>query len=266
MRTFIVRRTTSTAFFLLLFSLLPAAADGQGNVFDRVRYNGGTFSTKVSPKDWDNQLTVASDRITFRLKDGQEIQIVPPLVTSVSYGQEAHRRVGSVLGVIVTPLSLLGLHRETRLYFIGMQYSSPKGEKAGLLLQGNKDNYRGILQALQSVTGLTIAVSESDRSDVPVGLKTSVSSPAEPPSAQKDARLPPEAAAQYGSLVITSDPPGGDVTMDGAFIGNTPASVDLVVGPHTIRVSARGYKDWSREINVLVRSKLTLAATLEKQD
>jgi hypothetical protein len=41
--------------------------------------------------------------------------------------------------------------------------------------------------------------------------------------------------------------------------------MDLAVGKHAVRVSYRGYVDWSREINVLVRSNLTLAATLDKQ-
>ncbi len=43
---------------LLCFSL---AAYCQGNSFDKIRYNGGTIETKVSPKDWGNRLTATSD-------------------------------------------------------------------------------------------------------------------------------------------------------------------------------------------------------------
>jgi hypothetical protein len=46
-----------------LFGSLVCAY-GQGNVFKHIRYNGGTFNTEVSPKDWHNQLTVTSDVIT----------------------------------------------------------------------------------------------------------------------------------------------------------------------------------------------------------
>ena len=250
---------------ITLLLMLAPASFGQGNVFSHIRYNGGTFYTKVSPKEWDNQLTVTSDVITFKLKDDQEIQILSKLVTSLSYGQEAHRRVGAVLGVAIAPLRVLGVHRESHLYFIGMQYSSPKGEKAGLLLQGDKDNYRAILQALQSVTNLPIAIGEGDREDVPVGLRTTLDASREGSATGKSAAPSGPEAAQYGNLVITSDPQGADVFVDGIFIGDTPATLDLMVGNHTVRVSYQGYADWSRQIAILLRSKLTLAATLDKK-
>jgi len=216
---------------------------GQGNVFKHIRYNGGTFSTKVKPDEWRNQLIVTSDAITFKLRDGQEIQIVSKLVTSLSYGEEAGH-----------------------LYFIGIQYTSPKGEKAGLLLQGDKHNYRAILQALQSVTNLPISVNETNVHNIPLGLKTTLDPAAEALAAAKNAApQEPAQSTQYGNLVITSDPQDADVFIDGTFVGIAPASVDLVVGKHTIRVSHQGYADWSKEITVLLRSKLSLAATLDRR-
>jgi hypothetical protein len=217
---------------------------GQGNVFKHIRYNGGTFSTRVKPDDWHNQLIVTSDAITFKLKDGQEIQILSKLVTSLGYGEEAGH-----------------------LYFIGIQYTSPKGEKAGLLLQGDKHNYRAILQALQSVTNLPISVNETNLHNIPLGLKTTLDPTAEALAAAKRT-APQDSAAQatqYGNLVITSDPQDSDVFIDGTFVGIAPATVDLVVGKHTIRVSHQGYGDWSKEITVLLHSKLMLAATLDRR-
>lgn len=229
---------------LALLFAAALAADGQGNVFKHIRYNGGTFYTKVKPKDWHNQLTVSSDEITFRLADKQEIQILSKLVTALTYGQEA-----------------------SRPYFIGIQYASPKGEKAGLLLQADKNNYGAILQALQSVTGLPIEMSEKNRDAMPLGLRTELNVSGDAATAaQGGAQRAGDAnAAQYGSLVITSDPPEADVYVDGAYVGITPASLDLTDGKHTVRVSSRGYTDWSREISVILRSRVTLAATMEKQ-
>jgi hypothetical protein len=226
-----------------LFGSLVSAY-GQGNVFKHIRYNGGTFYTEVSPKDWHNQLTVTSDVITFKLKDAQEIQILSKLVTSLSYGQDANH-----------------------LYFIGIQYTSPKGEKAGLLLQADKNNYRAILQALQSVTNLPININESNRYNMPLGLRTTPSVTGDLPTGGKSAaQLASEAkAVEHGNLAITSDPQDADVFVDGTYVGITPANMDLVVGKHTVRVSHRGYLDWSREITVLLRSNLMLAATLDKQ-
>ncbi len=93
--------------------LIPAVLGyAQGNTF-KVRYNGGTLQTKVDPKDWDNKLNVTSDIITLNLKDRQTLQIPTSSVTSLSYGQEAHRRVGTMiaLGILVAPLALFGLMR-----------------------------------------------------------------------------------------------------------------------------------------------------------
>jgi hypothetical protein len=83
----------------------------QGNSFDRVRYNGGSVDSKVDPKEWNNHLTVTSDTITLSLKDGKKLELPPKSVTSLSYGQEAHRRVGTMvaLAVLVAPVALFGL-------------------------------------------------------------------------------------------------------------------------------------------------------------
>jgi len=48
----------------MCFSL---ATYGQGNSFDRVRYNGGSVDSKVDAKEWKNTLTVTSDRIALSL-------------------------------------------------------------------------------------------------------------------------------------------------------------------------------------------------------
>src|SRR5689334_13999986 len=101
---------------VILAFTITAAADS-GNTFTRVRYNGGTIATKVDAKDWDNKLTVTSDLISFQLKDGQKIEIPPKSVTSLSYGQEAHRRVGTMIALaFISPVALFGLFHKTRLH------------------------------------------------------------------------------------------------------------------------------------------------------
>jgi hypothetical protein len=139
---------------VLAWSPLLAA----GNSWKQVRYNGGTLATKVSPKDWGNRLTVAPDQIHFLLKDRQEIKIDPRAVNGLSYGQEAHRRVGTMvtLGILFAPAALFGLFHKTKLHYIGIEYTLEDGRTAGILLQGHKKNYRGILQALKAVTGKEI--------------------------------------------------------------------------------------------------------------
>jgi len=66
---------------LAVFVCSALVLHAQGNSWDNVRYNGGTLQTKVDPKDWDNRLTVTSDKITLQLKDKQTLEIPTPSVT-----------------------------------------------------------------------------------------------------------------------------------------------------------------------------------------
>jgi hypothetical protein len=163
---------------LLCLSLFVYA---QGNTFSRVRYNGGSVPSKVDPKDWGNKLTVTSDAITLDFKDKQTVAIPAKSVTALGYGQEAHRRVGTMiaLAILVAPVALFGLFHKTRLHYIGIQYITPDSKNAGILLQGDKDNYRAMLVALQGVSGVPVSVGEKERGFIPVGVKTMVSKDSE---------------------------------------------------------------------------------------
>lgn len=257
---------------LALFLCMAVVTWAQGNSFDRVRYNGGSVDSKVDPKDWNNHLTITSDFITLALKDGKKLDIPPKSVTSLSYGQEAHRRVGTMiaLAVLVAPVALFGLFHKTRLHYIGIQYSTPDNKTAGILLQGDKDNYRAILVALQGVTGVPVAVGERDREFVPVGVKTDATKGTEEEkkgsqekTAETKAASTPQETAK-GAVNVSSNPAGADVAVDGDFVGNSPASLKLAPGKHTITVKMSGYKDWSREITVQAGSEVQLTANLEK--
>jgi PEGA domain len=256
---------------LAVFLCSATVTWAQGNSFDRVRYNGGSVDSKVDPKEWNNHLTVTSDMITLSLKDGKKLELPPKSVTSLSYGQEAHRRVGTMvaLAILVAPVALFGLLHKTRLHYIGIQYTTPDNKSAGILLQGDKDNYRAILVALQGVRGVPVAVGEKDREFIPVGVKTDASNETEdkkesPEKAAeaKTASAPP--ATQKGAVNVSSNPAGADISVDGDFVGNSPASLKLAPGKHTVTVKMSGYKDWSREISVQAGSEVQLNASLEK--
>jgi len=70
-------------------------------------------------------------------------------------------------------------------------------------------------------------------------------------------------APSTGSIEVRSTPDGAEVYVDGAFIGNSPATLRLSPGQHTIRVAQSGYKDWSRDISVQSGSEAHLVATLQ---
>lgn len=66
----------------------------------------------------------------------------------------------------------------------------------------------------------------------------------------QSASAPAAAAAAQASLVIESTPPGADIEVDGAFVGNTPSTVTVAAGAHEIAVKKKGFTDWSRKLNV----------------
>lgn len=241
---------------ILIYSTVAYA---QGNSWNKVRYNGGTLQTKVNPKDWDNKLTVTSDTITFSLKDGQKIEIPAKDVTGLSYGQEAHRRVGTMiaLGILVSPVALFGLFHKTRLHFIGVEYTTA-GKKGGLLLQGDKDNYRAILVALEGATQAPLSVAEKDRSFVPATVRATVVKNSDEDEDKTAAKK------ETGTLSLTSEPSGAEVYVDITFSGNTPCKLTIDAGKHTVKVTAKDHKDWSRDLTVGTGSEMTVKAEMEK--
>jgi len=158
---------------------------------------------------------------------------------------------------------LFGLMHKTRLHFIGIQYSTTDGKTAGILLQGDKDNYRAILVALQGVTGVPVSVGEKDREFIPVGVKTDISKNTEEKTAES---LPatPSTETTKGAVNVSSSPSGADILIDGDFVGNSPAVLKLSPGKHSVTIKLAGYADWTRDITVQAASEVQLTANLVK--
>ena len=56
------------------------------------------------------------------------------------------------------------------------------------------------------------------------------------------------AESNVTKLSIASTPAGADIEVDGGFVGNTPSTIDLAAGDHTVKVSKSGFKDWERKL------------------
>jgi hypothetical protein len=65
-------------------------------------------------------------------------------------------------------------------------------------------------------------------------------------------------------VTVQSDPAGAEIYLDEQFVGSTPSILAVAPGKHAFRLHAPGRADWSRQLNVLSGSDLTLAATLDK--
>jgi hypothetical protein len=253
--------------FLVIFLCYSALAYAEGNTFARVRYNGGSVASKVDPKDWNNKLTVTSGAITLETKDGVKVDIPAKSVTSLSYGQEAQRRVGA-MDAPATQVVPAAMFHKGRVHYIGIQYSTAVGKNSGILLQGYKDNFQAILTALQGVSGAAISVADQDRGSLPGGLTAEVTKDSNEDSAAGSASQTPQGSKSNSVriIVLTTIPDGSEIYLDDQFYGNGPATVKLEPGKHTISVKMPGYKEWNKEIAEDAGSDMHLTVTLEKAE
>jgi PEGA domain len=79
---------------------------------------------------------------------------------------------------------------------------------------------------------------------------------------QGNAAAPP---AESGTVRVTSSPDAAEIAVDGSFMGNAPSTIKLAPGKHEIRLSAKGYRDASRTLQMTSGSELNLQLVLEKE-
>ena len=145
-------RTLIAICLCLLLATAPIFA--QGNSFE-VRYAGGSLSSTVKPDDWKNNITITSDAITLKLRDGQELKIDPKNVKVITHGHQASRRIGTYAALaIISPVFLLGMLKKNKRNFVGIAFETGDGKKEGINLQVKNDKYLAMLTALEGVTGL----------------------------------------------------------------------------------------------------------------
>lgn len=98
------------------------------------------------------------------------------------------------------------------MHFIGIQYNDTNNKPAGILLQGDKDNYRAILVALQGVSRVRVAVAEKDREFLPVGVTSDVVKNSEEAEAGQGAES--SKGGDSGTVNVASIPDGADVLVE----------------------------------------------------
>jgi CxxC motif-containing protein (DUF1111 family) len=148
-------------FALILCVALPLglfAADAQNGY--KVTYDGGSLGeTKAGA---GLKVTINSSTVTF-VKGKDELASIPAsAITEISYGQDVHRRVGAAIGLAVFSFGIGGLMALTKSkkHFVGLTWADGD-KKGGLAIQCDKNDYRGILAALEGVTGKKAVNSET---------------------------------------------------------------------------------------------------------
>lgn len=107
-------------------------------------------------------MTVNANTIVLALKDGQSLTISPKQVTALGYS------LG--LGLKVIRFGPFFAVRKTALHCIGIAYMDKEGKIQSLSLQGDTSNFRAIIVALQTVTGVLLSGLERERDEIPPGI------------------------------------------------------------------------------------------------
>jgi hypothetical protein len=138
---------------VILCLVIPAAliaADSQPAF--KVKYDGGSLENAKAGAD----LKLYVDSNSVRIMQGRtEIaNILPSSITEVSYGQDVHRRVGAAIGLAVVSLGIGALMALTKSkkHYVGLTWADGD-KKGGFAMQCDKNDYRGVLAALEGVSG-----------------------------------------------------------------------------------------------------------------
>lgn len=136
---------------VILCFLVPVTAFALDNGY-KVVYDGGSLPDIKSGAG--AQLFVTPHAIRIVHDKSELVSIPPSAITEISYGQDVHRRIGTAIGLAVISLgvgALMALSKSKK-HFVGLTWAIGD-KKGGCAMQLDKNEYRGILTALEGVTG-----------------------------------------------------------------------------------------------------------------
>ena len=135
----------------ILCLLIPSVAFAADNNY-KVAYDGGSIQSVKSGASAEFAIEQTQVRL---IKNKKDLVTVPASsITEISYGQDVHRRVGAAIGLAVVSFGLGALMAlsKSKKHFIGITYANGD-QKGGFVVQCDKNEYRGILMALEGITG-----------------------------------------------------------------------------------------------------------------
>jgi hypothetical protein len=137
----------------LLSVIIPVSAFGatSANSYN-VMYDGGSLPDLKTGNDL--RMYIQGDTLRFMHGKKEVISIPASTVTEISYGQDVHRRVGAAIGLAVVSLGIGALMALTKSkkHYVGLTWDAD-GQKGGMAIQCDKSDYRGVLLALEGITG-----------------------------------------------------------------------------------------------------------------
>jgi hypothetical protein len=162
-------------------------------------------------------------------------------------------RVAAAAAVAYGPAALLvmrGAHAEIR-----------KGTMLSVYVDGERQVTVGATPSALTAapTGLATAQPTTTPAAAPAGLAA-----AQPAAGQSQPQeVASDAEEDLSTVIVKSSPTGGDVMIDGRFVGNTPSTLQLKPGDHTIVIEKDGFIVWKRTLTVRPGGIVNVDARLE---
>jgi hypothetical protein len=138
---------------VILCLLVPVCAFAADNSY-KVVYDGGSLPGIKAGTTVRLYIDPTQVRIDDE-KTKKDIIVIPASsITEVSYGQDVHRRIGTAIGLAVISLGVgaLMMFSKSKKHFVGTTWANGD-KKGGLAMQCGKNEYRGILAALEGISG-----------------------------------------------------------------------------------------------------------------
>ncbi len=143
-------RTKLVAAMLCTFlSIASFASDKSGFA---VKYDGGSIADLKTGTDI--RINPSGTTITISKGKADVLSIPAASITEISYGQDVHRRVGAAIGLAMISFGagLLMALAKSKKHYVGLTWAT--GDvKGGFAVQADKNDYRGLLAALEGLTG-----------------------------------------------------------------------------------------------------------------
>jgi|SRR5579862_5444372 len=135
----------------ILCLAVPTCAFAADNNY-KVAYDGGSIQAMKTGSSAELAIEPTQIRLVHDRKD--LVAIPASAVTEISYGQDVHRRVGAAVGLAFVSFGIGALMAlsKSKKHFIGITYANGE-QKGGFVMQCDKNEYRGILMALEGITG-----------------------------------------------------------------------------------------------------------------
>lgn len=136
---------------VLLCLIVPSVAFAGENNY-KVTYDGGSLQDVKTGNSV--QLSIEPAQIKIIQAKKEVVTIPAAAVTEISYGQDVHRRIGAAIGLAIVSFGIGALMALTKSkkHYVGLTWADGD-KKGGFVMQCDKNEYRGILAALEGITG-----------------------------------------------------------------------------------------------------------------